>query len=128
MSILSKVSMIKEIPNLRKQRAFTYTLFIAFIILCSSEISRAEDTYSTAMYGALMADNNLGSVFLSPDLDSSYSLLTLVVNRKVASYKRCIDFGFEGQIVKHCGNQHHMELNGVFVSRWLPFPWDHPRY
>jgi hypothetical protein len=124
MSIPIKVSIIKELSNLRKQRAFTFMLCIAFILLCSSEISRAEDSYSTAIYGALMADNSLGSVFLSPDLDSSYSLLTLVVSRKCTSYKQCIDFGFEGQIVKHFGNQDHVELNGVFVSRWLPFPWD----
>jgi hypothetical protein len=36
-----------------------------------------------------------------------------------------IDFELEGQVVKHINGADHWEFNGVYVLRWLTFPWNH---
>jgi len=32
---------------------------------------------------------------------------------------------FEGQVVRHFGDQNHWEFNAAWVARWMQFPWDH---
>ena len=30
----------------------------------------------------------------------------------------------EAQVVRHWGEQHHWELNGLYIARWTSFPWE----
>lgn len=32
---------------------------------------------------------------------------------------------FEGQVVRHFGDQDHWEFNAAWLARWMRFPWDH---
>jgi hypothetical protein len=46
------------------------------------------------------------------------------VRARLGFLREALDVGLEGQAVRHLQYQNHWELNGLFLLRWLPFPWD----
>ncbi len=109
----------------RGQRVFTHTLCFLFTLLCSSTIVKANEDWSITVYGAVLTGDTLeDTLHLASDFDESYYLMSLAVGRRVASFKKYVDYEIEGQIVKHFGNQDHMEFNMAVMARWLTFPWN----
>ena len=96
MCSLIDVFILKEISRLRNRGVCTCALRIALFLLFSRETVIVDDTYSTSIYGAAIAGNSLGRMFLSPDPEKSYYLFALAWNLRVASCRKCIDFEVEG--------------------------------
>jgi len=116
--------MMKRFSLVRLQRVFTYALCALLILLCSSEMVAAEDDWAVTVYGARFTDSVIARTLrFSADFVDSY-LLAIAVERRIATFKKHIDFEVEVQAVKHFGDQHHLEFNGLIIARWLTFPWD----
>ena len=111
---------------MRKRRVFIVAFSVLCIFLWQETSVRAEEDWSITLYGAILsADSLFETLFLSADLDDSYYFLALALSRKIGSFKKYMNFELEGQMVKHLGEQHHMEFNVLPVARWLDFPWNH---
>lgn len=115
-------------PKFRKaekvQTVFAHVLYILLVLLCSTQTSKADDDWSVNIYSAVLTDGSLRETFrFSADFEDSY-LLAVSAAKRIGSFKEWINLELEGQIVKHFGDQDHMEFNTLFVGRWLPFPWD----
>lgn len=75
-------------------------------------------------FGARFSDGDLAELHTS-ELDSSANLLGLAVSRKMFNFFKHFDFELQGQVVKHINGSDHWELNGLFLVRFLTFPWNH---
>jgi hypothetical protein len=106
------------------QRLFQLAWGAVLLFLCAE--ARAEGDFSIMAYRAVLTGDTLGDTMLfAADYDYSYSLTAVGAGRKTASYGRYVDLEVEGQIVKHSGRDHHLELNALIVERWTYFPWDY---
>jgi len=125
----------KFIINLRRGRwkagvgsiaFFKWTLPILAVafILVFPQTAEAREDWAATVYGASQLRGDIWSTFYSPDFDTSYYFIALAVSRRIYSFTKHLDLELEGQGVKHMGNQHHWEFNGLFALRWLTFPWN----
>ncbi|MDH7500088.1 MAG: hypothetical protein QHH30_06835 [candidate division NC10 bacterium] len=51
-------------------------------------------------------------------------LTAVAISREFMTRQEKAALEVEGQIVKHFGDQKHLELNGLVIARWRSFPWD----
>lgn len=93
-------------------------------ILVLPQTSEAGEDWAATVYGASQLRGDFWSTFYSPDFEPSYYFIALAVSRKMYSFSQHLDLELEGQGVKHMGDQHHWEFNGLFTLRWLTFPWN----
>ncbi len=109
---------------IRRQELLSYTLasVLLLYLLCDSAMA-GRDLSMTIYGGKVGCDTMLESLALTADYEDC-CLLTLAVSKRFASFKRYIDWEVEGQVVKHFGDQHHMEFNALIAARWVLFPWD----
>jgi hypothetical protein len=78
------------------------------------------------IYHAVLAGPGIeDALLLSAEFDTSYRLLAIALGKQIYQYNKNIVFELEGQAVQHLGDQTHAEWNGVFIIRWLTFPWNH---
>jgi hypothetical protein len=98
-------------------------LAVAFVLVFP-QTSEAREDWAVTVYGASQMRSDIWKTFYSPEFDTSYYFVALAVSRKIYSFTKHIDLELEGQGVKHMGNQHHWEFNGLFALRWLTFPWN----
>lgn len=98
-------------------------LAMAFVLVFP-HTSDAREDWAVTVYGASQLRGNIWSTFYAPDFEPSYYFIALAVSRKIHSFSKNLDLEMEGQGVKHLGNQHHWEFNGLFALRWLTFPWN----
>jgi len=106
-------------------------LFLLFLLLVTKNCSAQNDEnlYHVSFYNGILAGPGIeDALLLSADFDDSYQLYALTLSKKIGSLSKNIDMELEGQIVKHIGDQHHFEINPVFILRWLSFPWNHKIY
>jgi hypothetical protein len=84
-----------------------------------------EKNWAINIYGGVITDGDLGSTFsMSADTVDSHFLGALAMTRTLKRLNKHINIEGEGQIVKHFGDQNHMEFNAVLIGRWLTFPWN----
>jgi hypothetical protein len=93
-------------------------------ILILPQALEAKEDWAVTVYGASQLRGDIWQTFYSPDFDTSYYFIALAVSRRIYSFTKHLDLELEGQGVKHMGNQHHWEFNGLFTLRWLTFPWN----
>jgi hypothetical protein len=98
-------------------------LVVAFVLIFP-QTSEAKEDWAVTVYGASQLRGDIWSTFYAPEFDTSYYFLALAVSRKIYSFSKHLDLELEGQGVKHFGEQHHGEFNGLFAFRWLTFPWN----
>jgi hypothetical protein len=78
------------------------------------------------IYHAVLAGPGIeDALLLSAEFDTSYRLLAVALGKQIYQYNQHLVFELEGQAVQHLGDQTHEEWNGVFIARWLTFPWNH---
>lgn len=99
------------------------TFVVAFLLTLPQTAETKED-WAVTLYGASQLWGNIWQTFYSPDFEPSYYFVALAVSRRMFSFQKHLDLELEGQGVKHLGNQHHWEFNGLFTLRWLTFPWN----
>lgn len=104
-------------------KAFLSVLTIIFTLFPLNTLD-AEENWAVTIYGTFQTQNDFWSQFYSPDFNTSYYLLALALSRKIYSFSKHVDLELEGQAVKHMGEQHHWEFNGLLTARWLTFPWN----
>ncbi|MGA1789925.1 MAG: hypothetical protein ACMUIM_00440 [bacterium] len=99
--------------------------FSIFFLLCGyMRIAEAQQKWSITAYGALLSIAPIEKALVNfDDIEESYQFVALALGRGIGSYKK-IHFEMEGQIVKHLGDQHHMEFNAAIIARLLNFPWE----
>jgi hypothetical protein len=88
-----------------------------------NKVHQTENNWHLTAYGALQSRGNV--LELHSDWDTSSNLVALAASRKMFNFFKHIDFELEGQIVKHINGSDHWELNGMYVLRWITFPWNH---
>jgi hypothetical protein len=82
--------------------------------------------WSVTVYGSFMTKETVGRAFLLPtDLESSFGFLAGALSWKMVTLFDRAQFELEGQLVKHLGDQRHAEINGLWIGRWVAFPWNH---
>ena len=94
------------------------------LIFVFSKTSEAKEDWAATVYGASQLRGDIWQTFYEPDFDTSYYFIALAVSRRIYSFTKNLDLELEGQGVKHMGNQHHWEFNGLVTVRWLTFPWN----
>jgi len=106
-----------------------HLFFIFLFLLVSIKFSEAQTVNNNiyiSFYNAVLSGPGIeDALLLSSEFEYSYQLYAFAVSKKIASYKNSIDIEIEGQIVKHSGDQHHLEFNPVLVFRYSNFPWNH---
>ena len=106
----------------KKITLFAFSAF--FLFCCSMRIAEARQKWSITSYGALLSTAPIEKSLVNfDDIEESYQFVALALGRGIGSYKK-IDFEMEGQIVKHLGDQHHMEFNAAIIARLVNFPWE----
>ena len=98
-------------------------LAVAFIHVFP-QTSDARENWAVTVYGASQMNGDFWQTFYAPDFEPSYYFMAFAVSRKIYRFTKHLDLELEGQVVKHMGNQHHWEFNGLFALRWLTFPWN----
>jgi len=53
------------------------------------------------------------------------SIVALTLSQVIAQPSPAYRFEVEGGLATWFGQQDHQELNGLFLYRWLKFPWNH---
>ena len=106
-----------------RTRGLLYLIY--FFLLFLLEEMRAEEDWSLTLYHGAVSGAAIGDVLqLTANFRYSNSYLALAAARKIKRYKN-LHWEIEGQYVHHVGSlQSHMEFNGLFIARWLTFPWD----
>jgi hypothetical protein len=75
------------------------------------------------VFGARMADNNWHEIAMLDDVSMRDAYLAGVALSHEFAGGRDWALEVEGQTVRHFGDEHHWEFNGVLVGRWRGFPW-----
>ncbi len=138
------VEMIIQRTELWKCRVILLSVFLIMQIVSGSVFaeglesdgsSKSSDTLNATMpgdknwainiYGGVQTNKDLGSTLaISPDVADSYYFAALALTRTIKELNQHMNIEGEGQIVKHFGEQNHMEINALLVGRWLTFPWN----
>jgi hypothetical protein len=108
---------------LKVHKTLLLTLAVAFVLALPQTAETKED-WAVTVYGASQLRSDFWQTFYAPDFETSYYFIALAVSRRIYSFTKHLDLELEGQGVKHMGNQHHWEFNGLFTLRWLTFPWN----
>ncbi|MDY6972815.1 MAG: hypothetical protein SV775_10850, partial [Thermodesulfobacteriota bacterium] len=100
----------------RNLLSFTLANLLFFCPLCNEGM--ADGDWALTLYSARISGDSLKDTFImSSSYDHSY-LLALALSKRVASSWKRIDWEYEGQIVKHYGDQSHMEFNCLIAARY----------
>ncbi len=84
-----------------------------------------DNDWSLILYNGVMTEAEIErSVEKLSDINDSYKFTALGASKKLRSLNQHLDLEIEGQIVKHWGEQHHVEINSLFLLRWRTFPWN----
>lgn len=84
-----------------------------------------EDAWAITIYEAVIVEIDMIKVPYNLNLTNwNYRLLSLAVSRRVGHIGRPIRLEVEGQVAKHVQGNRNWELNGLFVTRWVSFPWN----
>ena len=104
-------------------RKFFLFISVLLIIFISAPV---QSKWHCNIYHAVLAGPGIeDAILLSAEFDTSYRLLAIALGKQIYQYNEHLVFELEGQAVQHLGDQTHAEWNGVFVARWLTFPWNH---
>lgn len=96
---------------------------IFLLIFFAHTVVYGEEFYISAYWAKNSPDRFLDILrYMDPDFRDSY--LISVTGSRILSRGEWINFELEGQAVIHYGKQHHLEINSVFIARWMKFPWD----
>jgi len=101
-------------------------LFLCGIFFLSISIPPSiQAQWYGAVYHAVLAGPGIeDAILFSAEFDTSYQFSALAIGKRFYEYSENLVLELEGQVVKHFGDQTHIEWNGVFILRWMTFPWD----
>jgi hypothetical protein len=84
----------------------------------------SEKKWFVSLYGAQADENRLNRImrFKSDPID--YYLACVAVGKEFYDFRGLFSLEWELQLAHHFNHQTYEEVNGLFVFRWLKFPWD----
>ncbi len=109
-----------------KTSILSFIIFLSFIFLpYANNDSIAEDgKWFVSVYLGQATDNHLNNLIRKGPDYVDYYVASLQIGKEFWVYKDKFSAEFEIHIAEHWGHQNYEEFNGVFVFRFLKFPWD----
>jgi len=109
-----------------KTYIFSFVLLLSFVFLpYTNTNSMAEDgKWFVSIYSGKATDNHLNNLIRKGPDYIDYYVGTLQIGKELWFYKDKFGIEFEIHFAEHWGHQNYEEYNGVFVFRFLKFPWD----
>ena len=112
-------------------KRFWICLTVAYFMITGVWQNACAGDWAVTLWGGPLNIASFGdTVTGKADYQDSY-IAALAVSKRfdaVRQYfgpvKEHLDFELEGQFVQHFNLQDHCEVNGLFVLRWLTFPWN----
>jgi len=93
--------------------------------MAGAEEVKREDPWAITLYSAVIVEIDMVKVPYNMNrLNWGYRLASLAVSRRVGRIGRPIRLEVEGQVARHIQGNGHYEVNGLFVTRWVSFPWN----
>jgi hypothetical protein len=90
-----------------------------------AEEAKREDPWAITLYTAVIVEIDMVKVPYRMDrVNWGYRLASLALSRRVGRIGRPLRLEVEGQVTRHTKGNDNFELNGLFVSRWVSFPWN----
>lgn len=103
-----------------------FLLFAIAIMSCLPAAVRAEaSSWHVAVYGGRAAEERLLDIVTRYNTGFRDSWLVAVAPGRVWREHGRWRQEFEGQFIRHFGDQDHWEFNAAWLARWMVFPWDH---
>jgi len=85
-----------------------------------------EGPWAITLYEAVIVEIDMVKVpYNLKRVNWNYRLVSLALSRRVGHIGTPIRLEVEGQVVKHTLGNDNYEMNGLFVTRWIAFPWNH---
>lgn len=104
---------------------FSAWLIILLIAAVPPAAARDHKNTFASIYVGQFSNTALNEIVrLNTDFEGTY-VYVLSLGQEIGRWKDKIALEMEGQLGAYSGGQSHMEANGIFTLRWLPFPWDH---
>jgi hypothetical protein len=114
--------------------AMRSALSIGLAVLLTAGAARAEGQvrqvgdrpWAASAFAGFLSTDSWEDVLIRPgdvDFENSY-LVGAAVSRRLARFGDEVDLELEAQLVKHVGDQDHVEANIPLIVRWRAFPWD----
>ena len=96
---------------------------LALVTLASAPAAGAEKTWAVTQLGGQYSGSRLLELGGSVDFKDSYTV-GLSVSHQFVDWGPHIRWELEGQMLKHVGEQEHVELASSTNARWITFPWN----
>ena len=105
-----------------RRLGFLAGLVALVVVVCASEAA-AEREWAVTLLGRQYAGNKLLDFPDAFDLKDSYAT-GLSVSYQFVDWGPHMRWELEGQVLKHFGEQEHVELVASINVRWITFPWN----
>jgi hypothetical protein len=103
---------------------FIQTLAVFLLTLAAPNPATAENDWFVSLLSGWYSGARLREIPSGLDLEDSYTL-GLSVSKQFAEWGKHLRWEGELQVLKHFGEQEHVEFAGSVNLRWVTFPWNH---
>ena len=97
--------------------------WFALLTLASAPVAFAEKEWALTLLGGQYSGSKLLELGGKVDFKDSYTA-GLAVSYQFVDWGPHIRWELEGQMLKHFGEQEHVELASSINARWITFPWN----
>ena len=97
---------------------------VVLLPLASAPAAFAEKEWALTLLGGRYSGSKLLELGGRADFKDSYTA-GLAVSYQFVDWGRHMRWELEGQMLKHFGEQEHVEFTSSINVRWITFPWNH---
>lgn len=117
---------MNRIPHPVRQRA-GFFFFCALVLGgCTSSTAQAGDSpWHLAVYGGKAGEERMLDILTRFNTGFRDAWLVALAPGYLHRETERWRLEWEGQLVRHFGDQDHWEFNAAWLARWMNFPWDH---
>lgn len=99
-------------------------ILLSITLLSNANAQTTQRDWALTLFLGRLTDADLTKTStLSFSFENAY-FIDLALSRRLYTFQDYFQIEFEGQVVKHFGDQDQWEFDGVAYFRWLFFPWD----
>ena len=96
---------------------------VGLLTLASAPAAFAEKEWAVTLLGGQYSGSTLLELGGKADFKDSYTA-GLAVSYQFVDWGRHMRWELEGQMLKHVGEQEHVEFTSSINARWITFPWN----
>ncbi len=115
-------SLIKTARHFGLTLALCATMGTGLVV--SAPVHAEPGSFHVSGYAGRAAEDRLLEIVTRYNTGFVDSYLAAIAPAWVHARTGPVRWEVEGQVVRHWGEQHHWEFNGLYVARWTEFPWD----